>query len=173
MQPSGFDRTGFDRPFGNFTSGKGRTFLKRVLVYGASYPGETADSPFGLFYYGGEITWIRITQGHTDPETGEWVQPTTEEIPISGRIQDELTGKVHRTNVNEERQEQDGKHILGNRILRTKEKLNVGDQIRIQEDEGDERTTLWVVEGHQTDYNIFKSYLDIDWTGYMLKQVKP
>lgn len=170
MQPIGFDKTGFDRPYGQFNTGAGTSYLRRILNYGSSLIGKSPQSPFATFYYRGEIVWIQVTKGYTDPTTGAWIPATTTETPIVGRIQDELTGKIHRTNVLEERQAQPGRQILGNRVLRTKENLQIGDQIRVREEDG--RLTTWAVEGQQTRYNLFKKYLNLDWTGYMLKQIK-
>lgn len=131
---------------------------------------ENERTPFDIFNHPDKIIWIKTIHGHTDQITGEWVPTTTTEKQIKGRIQDELTGKIHRTNLLEERQKNSGKQLLGGRVLRTQTTIDVGDRIRILEHDG--TRTLWEVDGIKSKYPIFSKFFTITWSEYTLKMLK-
>lgn len=170
MQPGRFDIMGFDRTGGESFFRRTDFIVPPIVQYSETEVGKVRKNPFDTFTDPGEIVWIKTIPGHTDQTTGEWVPTTTTEKQIKGRIQDELTGKIHRTNLLEERQKNSGKQLLGGRVLRTQTTIGVGDRIRILEHDG--TRTLWEVDGIKSKYPVFSKFFTITWSEYTLKMLK-
>jgi len=108
--------------------------------------------------YPNTIQLVRITEGYTDQGTGEWVSGSEQVTEIKGHLQ-EITAR-------ELRNLPEGEYELGDRRLYTSEDLEVGDVVRITEQDGS--ITEWIVKAVESKYSVLGKY-GVKRRAYLLK----
>ena len=107
---------------------------------------------FELFDYPYPIKLVRITEGHTDQNTGEWVPGSEDIVDLKGHISDISIEELSRM---------EGSMLSpGDRklIVDRDYGIEIGDEIRIYEDESGADITSWQVVAIQNFKNIIEKY---------------
>lgn len=105
-----------------------------------------------------KIELVRIIEGYTDQQTGEWVPGSETVIEIRGHLQEITTKELQRL--------PEGEYEIGDRRLYTDADAKVGDIIKITEPDGS--TTEWVVKAVEKNYHLLSKF-GISRKAYLLK----
>lgn len=115
---------------------------------------------FDDFDYPYPIQLVRITEGYTDQQTGDYVPGSETVIEIRGHLQ-EITAK-------ELQRLPEGEYSIGDRKLYTDADAEIGDVIKITEPDGS--ITEWIVKAVEKNYHQL-SKLGISRRSLLLKRM--